>query len=206
MHTTIEEGRPAGLHSNPVEEFAIRLFIAAAGSVLIGYIFYPSLVFNFHNSTFQFITLGFIASAFYMLLVLISKRNAIAAYIVICLLAQAVIPKPFTLAYIARDVSYFITTGIAVYYYWKSPFSGAHARVTRPLQLAGYLSISGIVDTILLSVINNSWQHFGSNLYWKCSLLCLIGVGIGIGLEAGEKVYRFYFEHNHKIPGAESGE
>lgn len=205
MHT-IEEGHPAGLHSNPVEEFAIRLFVAAAGSVLIGYVFYPSLVFNFHNSTFQFITLGFIASAFYMMLVLISRRNAIAAYIVICLFAQAVIPKPFTLPYMARDLSYFITTGVAVYYYWKSPFSGAHARVTRPLQLAGYLAISGIVDTILLAVINNSWEHFGGYLYWKCSLLCLIGVGIGIGLEAGEKVYKFYFEHNHKLPADSSSD
>jgi hypothetical protein len=199
MHT-LQEGRLAGLHSNPIEEFIIRLFIAAAGSVLVGYLFYPSLVFNFHNTTFQFVSLGFMASAFYMLLVLISKRNAIAAYIIICFIAQAVIPKPLSFSFIIRDISFFLTTGFAVYYYWKYPFSGKHARVTRPLQLAGFLAIAGVVNTLLLAAINNSWLHFGSNLYWICSLLCLIGLGIGMGLEAGENVYKFYFEQNHKLP------
>ena len=199
MHT-LHEGHLDGLHSNPIEEFIIRLFVAAAGSVLIGYLFYPSLVFNIHNLTFQFIMLGFMASAFYMLLVLISRRNAIAAYIVICLIAQAVLPKPFTIIYIIRDISFFMTTGFAVYYYWKYPFNGKYAMITRPMQLAGYMVLSGVINIVMLASINNIWEHFGPNLYRMCSLLCLIGLGIGIGLEVGDKVYKFYFEQNHKLP------
>jgi len=196
MHT-IEKSEAKSLHSNPIEEFLIRLILAAAGIILIGYIFFQSAIFSTHSNKFQFVEMSFIGGAFYLFLMFFSKRNALAAYFVLCFFLHVFIPVPNTLAYIARNIMYFTAVGIAIYVFWKYPFTGNHARITRPLQLAGLLAISAIPDTIILTLIMNSWGAFWYWLYIKCALMCLIGLGLGIGIEAGEKIYHFYFEHNY---------
>jgi hypothetical protein len=167
------------------QEILTMFFSSYIGCLIIGYIFFQSQIFILNLVTFQFVTGGAMAVVFFNLLRFSSVRNALAGYFVICIFVKGFVVTSFAPDYLLRDVLYFAVIGFAVYLYWRYSYK-EKINWNNPFQLAGLFSVLNIIMTIILIIYGNaSYKEFAGALTMNLSIGFLIGLGMGIGIEAG---------------------
>lgn len=185
---------------NPVKEAIIRILMAFAGSVLIGYIVFQSAIFEPKVFPFQFISGGFIAAFFYTLLILISPKNSLFAFVIFCILVEIFY---FQYTYILRDVLYFASLGLSVYIYWRITLPNTDILWYRPLLLAGLFAVIMSIITFSHLVYSNALIQYQQALFTNLSMSFLVGLGSGIGIEAGNFIVnRFNAEAKYNETGS----
>ncbi len=168
---------------NPAEEAIIRILAALAGSILIGYLVFQSAIFEPKVFPFQFVSSGLTAAIFYALLILISPKNSIIAFIFICILVEVFY---FQCTYILRDILYFAALGSSVYIYWRTSYSNTNVLWYRPLLLAGLYAVITAITTLFHLVYSNALIQYQQALFTNLSISFLVGLELGIGIEAGK--------------------
>jgi hypothetical protein len=184
-------------HSIP--EILMTLFSAFTGSVLTGYIFFQSDIFFSNLTTFQFVISGALAAIFFTLLRFTSLRNTIAIYFVVCLFAGGLILNSFRMEVLFRDTLYYLIIGYAVYLFFRYSYN-TDVVWNRPLQLAGYFAVLNILITVILLFINNQLPKLLNALTINLSISFLVGLGLGLGIEAGN----YFLEKLHITTEEES--
>jgi len=160
------------------------LFSSYIGCLIIGYIIFQSQIFIPNLAVFQFVISGAMAASFFTLLRYTTFRNSLAGYFVICIFMEGLLMKSPTAEYILRDILYFAVIGFAVYLYWRYSYK-TNLLWNRPLQFAGYFAVLNIVMTVVLLFINNQLPQLINALALNMSISFLVGLGLGIGIEAG---------------------
>jgi len=181
--------------SKTIQASFIRFFSTCLGCIIIGLIFFRLRIFNPQDWAFDFIQFGVLAAIFYALLCFITLRNSIAAYFVLTLISVIILPKPYDLYFsLFWNLLEHIFICIAVYLYWRFPYSGKKAVWIRPLQLAGYFMIAWALVSVALRVYANWYEGFFLVVYQSLRHGLLIGLGLGAGIEAGNVFLTRFFK------------
>lgn len=180
-------------HTILMKDVLVRFASGFLGCMLIGFIFFQFNIFDAKSWAFDFVRFGALTAIFFALLQSLTVRNAIAAYIVLSLINQAILPKPYEMSFsLFWNLLEHIVIGIAVYLFWRFSFSGKKNKVIRPLMLAGYFMIAWAFISIMLRVYANWYEGLIHLIYRNIQHGLLMGLGLGVGIEVGN----LFLKHN----------
>jgi hypothetical protein len=177
--------------SNLVKAVVIRFISAYLGCLLIGYIFFQDVIFIPQSSAFQFIFGGALGAIFLAFLQSVLLRSSCGIYIVLGILSMSFTNPHLDSVSIVRDVLMLAALGYGVFLFWKNSLSDEKTVWFRPLQLAGFLAVTNMAATYILLLYGNPGEMYVQALFYSLSLSFMIGLGLGIGTEAGN----LYLKH-----------
>ena len=174
-------------HAEFIKNIIIRFIFTYLGCILIAFLFYQYKIFDIKTPEFDFVHYGALAAIFFTLLQVTSNRNALAAYVVLCIASQAILPKPYELSFsLFWNVIEHIILGVAIYLFWRFSYSKNRAVSLQPLLLAGYFIIFWILMSVALRGYTNWYSGFLHIIYYDIRFGFLFGIGMGFGIGAGD--------------------
>lgn len=161
-------------------KFAIFALSGLSITLLTGYLFFGSEIWNIRQPMFGFTVYGVSGALFFGLLII--RRFRVAIFTIIFLFALVLFASQARFL-IAQFLFYF-TSITAVLIYWSRIYgNGRSWRWMRPLSLSGLFGVFYIGITVLLGII-----YLGgvSRPLSNLSVGFLIGLGLGLGFELGD--------------------
>jgi hypothetical protein len=174
--------------------FIVTTVLTAAGTIIIGLIFYQSAIFKIDDSAFQFVSFGIVGGIIFSTFRFLSKRQAAAA-IVLLLLLDMVLQRSTVWKFMLRDVLYYFgfTAAIFVFaYYYFEKLRGivvGRILVLGSVMALGYVAITVILYLIFLSSSNEFGPNVSQMIYFNLSQGFLVGFGLGVGIEGAELIW-----------------
>lgn len=170
-----------------VKDSIIRFLLTYSGCLLFGFIFYQLQIFDIKAPAFDYLHYGALAAVFFTLLQSASDRNAIAVYVVLCIISQAIFPKQFEMSFsLFWNIAEHLLLGVAVYLYWKFLYSSQKTGALRPVFFAAFIMIAWILLSTALRVYTNNYTGFPYLVYYDLRFGLLFGIGLATGIEAGD--------------------
>lgn len=170
-----------------VQQFLCQSVVPIICSVLIGFIFYQSHVFNRHYGAFQFVWSSVVASVFYYLLGYLRTRDAFLGLLLLFFLTLLT-TESTRFAFILRDIFYVGAIGISIVTYFKY-FRDKRRdnRAYPPFVLAGiYAVVYMIASEIHLAIIQTfAMENTGGDVVSLASTSAFYGVLVGFAVGAG---------------------
>jgi hypothetical protein len=182
-------------YGSSVQRFLLQCVAPIACSIVIGYIFFQSDVFNRYSSAFQFLWSGVVATVFYYLLLFLRPRDAYVGLLVLFFLTLLTTGSTRA-AYILRDIFYVAAIGTSILLYVRFFREGEHLTIAHPaIILAGLFALTNLVLFELHRGIlySSGLESTGGTFYSVASVSlffgCLIGFGVGLGITLSEKMF-----------------
>jgi len=174
--------------------FVVTTIFAAIGTIILGFIFLRSAVFEMNISASQFITFGIIGGVIFSTFRFLSKRQAAIAILLLFVL-DMLLQHSTVWRLVLRDIlcylGFIIALFIFTYYYFDKLRQVVIGRI---LVLSSVIALNYVIITgILYSVFRVSAEKFDLNLlqmvYFNLAQGFLIGLGLGTGIEVAEYFY-----------------
>jgi len=170
-----------------IQNSIIRFLLTYSGCLLFGFIFYQFQLFDIKAPAFDYLHYGALAAIFFTMLQSVSARNAVAVYVVLCIISQAVFPKQYEMSFsLFWNIVEHILLGVAVFVYWKFPYSSQTAGALRPVIFAVLIMLAWIILSTALRVYTNNYSGFPYLVYYDLRFGLLFGLGLATGIEAGD--------------------
>lgn len=156
------------------------------GSIIIGYIFRGSAIFNPHNTSFQFVMSGLYGALFFSLLEYEALKVQVFAMLFIFLFQIVIFSGRFiSMSNILRD--FLFLGGLFLSLKLYHDFIKRNPRLKYYLRCFALVLFYGIINLIVICIILliNGGQEFPpmNFLYSMSGFGILIGLGIGLGLD-----------------------
>lgn len=163
--------------------FSFILFGTAA-SILSGFVFFGTNVFNLRSPLFQFLSFGVVGSVSFALFRANRLRDVIFANVLFFLTLFIASGNRFFLT----RLFYFAVVVFSVFAYseWVYPKLQS-LKLVRPLILAGFFAICFLLVTLILTVLYHT-KAMHVLPFRNMPIGFLIGLGLGIGFEISEYV------------------
>ena len=161
-------------------------FFGLLGSILVGFIFFNTLIFISTNSNFQFVMTGLYGSLFFSLLEYKNRREKLFAILILLILQLIIFTgRHLILAYIIRDVFYMGSIFISIKLYHQ--FIKRNTKIKFYLRSSALALFYGLIYTVFISIVflinaKVSLPPFAF-IYAVARAGILIGLGIGLGLD-----------------------
>ncbi|MBU0473702.1 MAG: hypothetical protein KKF62_06020 [Bacteroidetes bacterium] len=183
------------MKSTIVFQMILLTMFGFVGSVLVGFIFYNSLVFAPNLITFQFVTVGISGALFFSLLKYKSTKEQLIGITIIFLLDFVlIIGKPFSISLIIRDILYLSSMFLAIKLYYK--FIQRNSTIKyylRTFALVFIYCLLTVVFGTVVYLINAKFEFpLIDFLLAITKISILVGFGIGIGID-------FYLQNENYI-------
>jgi len=167
------------------------------GSILIGFIFFNTSIFNPTQSNFQFVASGFMGALFFGLLEYKSLKEQILGIIVMLFLNLVIFTgRSFSITYLVRDVFYVGSLILSVNIYYQ--FIKKNPQIKFYLRSFALALIYGLINAacgIIVYMINAKAGFPPVEFtYLMARYGILIGFGIGLGTD-------FYFQNKKQLSG-----
>ena len=109
----------------------------------------------------------------------------------LCVISQALLPKPYELPFaLFWNITEHLLLGLAIFLYWKIPYTISKTTTVRPLFLAFIIIIAWINLSTALRVFTQSYGGFMHIAYYDVKFGLLMGLGLGLGIEAGNLIVK----------------
>ncbi len=176
--------------SDDIKAIVTIILCGTLGSVAVELIVFGRTALNFNSMAFQFVVLGFLASALFSLVLFNRLRDAIFAFLLILALDLMFIGGKFWITH----VLYFLSVGASIYVFQHYLFRRMERMLYfRPVLLGIVLAMAFLLDTLILS-----WIYLkpgsGVALFRNMPVGLLIGLRVGAGAEAA--LYLILKENN----------
>jgi hypothetical protein len=172
--------------SSKTSQFLSHAIVPILFSIIVGFIFYGSDVFNPFHGMSQFVHTPIIASVFYFLLVLGNSRNSYAGLFVLLVLTVLSTHSTSTI-FIVRDILYFAAIAIAVLVYFK--YFKQSAQINHfytAITMAGLYAVTYVVTSeIHLAIVRSFGFDATQTVASMATFSAFYGVVIGFAVGAG---------------------
>lgn len=175
---------------NCIVEIVIRSLISFLCCIMIGYIFYPSQIFNRYASAFSVPVYGLIGSIFFYS-IRVNIKNAFAALLVLFVIDSAFITHATRLTYLLRDLFSIGALSAAIYIFYQYFYNKSQKeRWLEPLILSALFTVFTLAAALISVIINKVFNLITLQwIYYIAKLYFLIGLGIGVGIILTEEPY-----------------
>jgi len=176
-----------------IKEFLQIVFLASICSIILGFLFFRSDVFQMTHPAFGFIAFGLIGSITFGALKMFSPSRALAALLFL-LVVNEVLTKPPEVTLFLRDVLFTIGLGAAIFLFHRLFYIQISTMpMARSLILGSLTAISATVFTVVLNLLLIAFfEPLSSDLLHAISVNLmigfLVGVGLGVGFEIAAKI------------------
>lgn len=166
--------------------FVLTSLLGGTGSLLLGYAFFQSDVFDRTHFSFQILSSGFIGSITFATFRFRDSRSAVAVLFVLALI-NLVLTRSNNLAFLARDLLFVGGLGLSVYLFYRYFFkSMKKTPFGYPLVLASLCAVSNVIVTLLLMILHTTFHSSIPYILTNLSVGFLSGLGMGFGIELFE--------------------
>lgn len=176
-------------------EIALITLFGLLGSMLIGFIFFTTNIFNPHFTSFQFMSFGLFGSLFYCMFEFKNTKEQILLFLIVFILNIIIFTgKAISLAYLVGGFFFLAALFLAVKFYFQ--FLKRNSTLKYYLRCLALAFMYGITNSIcgFLAFIINTKGNFPSVEYliMIARFGVLIGAGIGLGID-------FYFQNRKHL-------
>ena len=174
------------MKSNKMYQILLMTFFGMLGSILIGFIFFNTAIFNYKIPSFQFVMGGFYGALFFSLLEYKSVREQIFGMILMLILQLIIFTGRYlSITFIIRDVIYLGSLFLSIKLYHQ--FIIRNPKIKFYLRSFALVLFYGVINTlfIILLFIINAKPEFPplGFIYAIARDSILVGLGIGLGID-----------------------
>ena len=176
-------------------QILLMTFFGTLGSIIIGFIFFDTIIFNYRTTGFQFIMSGVYGSLFFSLLEYKSLREQFFGIIFILILHLLIFTgKHLTINYVIRDIIYLGGLFLSITLYHQYISRNTHLKLyLRSLALVVFY---GIINTLFISILQMIKTNAGfppiGFIFNIGRISVMVALGIGLGID-------FYIQNSKQI-------
>ncbi|MFA6599102.1 MAG: hypothetical protein WCS69_15355 [Ignavibacteriaceae bacterium] len=185
------------MKNGKMDQIFLMTLVGMLGSILIGFVFFNTSIFNPTLSNFQFVANGFIGALFFSLLKYTSTKEQVFSILLVLFLNLVLFTgREISLTYVIRDVFFIVGIFLSVKFYYQ--FIQKNPQIKFYLRSFALALIYGLINAacgIIVYMVNaKAGLPPMEFIYLTARYGILIGFGIGLGMD-------FYFQNKKQLSG-----